>query len=213
MNGNLLEAIQSLVKVKKVDADIVFDALEMVLLTAYKKETGSNAKTSIKLNRETGDYQIFEEKTVVESIDPESENAINEITVEDAKKIDRSYEAGDLLSIDVTPKNFGRIAAQTAKQVMIQKLREAERGSSMKNSPAAQAMSSPAPSSGANPGRFSWIWAAAKASFHMQNRSKAKNSKPMTRSSATFLKSRKPPRTGNHPFQNPSGTSEETFRT
>lgn len=129
MNGNLLEAIQSLVKVKKVDADVVFDALEMVLLTAYKKETGSNAKTSIKLNRETGDYQIFEEKTVVESIDPESENAINEITVEDAKKIDRSYEAGDLLSIDVTPKNFGRIAAQTAKQVMIQKLREAERGS------------------------------------------------------------------------------------
>ena len=108
MNGNLLEAIQSLVKVKKVDADIVFEALEMVL-TAYKKETGSNAKTSIKLNRETGDYQIFEEKTVVESIDPESENAINEITVEDAKKIDRSYEAGDLLSIDVTPKNFGRI--------------------------------------------------------------------------------------------------------
>ena len=67
MNGNLLEAIQSLVKVKKVDADVVFDALEMVLLTAYKKETGSNAKTSIKLNRETGDYQIFEEKTVVES--------------------------------------------------------------------------------------------------------------------------------------------------
>ena len=129
MNGNLLEAIQSLVKVKKVDADVVFDALEMVLLTAYKKEMGSNAKTSIKLNRETGDYQIFEEKTVVESIDPESENAINEITVEDAKKIDRSYEAGDLLSIDVTPKNFGRIAAQTAKQVMIQKLREAERGS------------------------------------------------------------------------------------
>ena len=59
MNGNLLEAIQSLVKVKKVDADVVFDALEMVLLTAYKKETGSNAKTSIKLNRETGDYQIF----------------------------------------------------------------------------------------------------------------------------------------------------------
>lgn len=90
MNGNLLEAIQSLVKVKKVDADVVFDALEMVLLTAYKKETGSNAKTSIKLNRETGDYQIFEEKTVVESIDPESENAINEITVEDAR---RSTEA------------------------------------------------------------------------------------------------------------------------
>lgn len=65
MNGNLLEAIQSLVKVKKVDADVVFDALEMVLLTAYKKETGSNAKTSIKLNRETGDYQILKKRPLL----------------------------------------------------------------------------------------------------------------------------------------------------
>lgn len=66
---------------------------------------------------------------VVEEIDPDSENAVNEISVEDAKKIDKSYEAGDMLRIEVTPKNFGRVAAQTAKQVMIQKLREAERGS------------------------------------------------------------------------------------
>lgn len=129
MNGNLIEAVKGLVKAKKVDEDVVFDALEMMLLTAYKKETGSNTKTSVSLNRETGDYHIYAEKTVVETIDPASENAVNEITVEDAKKIDKSYEAGDMLQIDVTPKNFGRVAAQTAKQVMIQKLREAERGS------------------------------------------------------------------------------------
>lgn len=129
MNGNLIEAVKGLVKAKKVDENVVFDALEMMLLTAYKKETGSNAKTSVSLNRETGDYHIYAEKTVVETIDPASENAVNEITVEDAKKIDKSYEAGDMLQIDVTPKNFGRVAAQTAKQVMIQKLREAERGS------------------------------------------------------------------------------------
>ena len=130
MDGKvLLEAVEGLVKIKKVDRNIVFDALEMVLLTAYKKESGTNAKASVTLNRETGEYKIYEEKTVVEVIDPESENAINEITVTDAKKIDRSYEAGDMLRIDVTPKNFGRVAAQSAKQVMIQKLREAERGS------------------------------------------------------------------------------------
>ncbi len=129
VNLDLIEAIKGLVKAKKVDEKIVFDALEMVLLTAYKKETGSNAKSSVTLNRETGDYHIYEEKMVVEEIDPDSENAVNEISVEDAKKIDKSYEAGDMLRIEVTPKNFGRVAAQTAKQVMIQKLREAERGS------------------------------------------------------------------------------------
>ena len=129
MNLDLIEAIKGLVKAKKVDEKIVFDALEMVLLTAYKKESGSNAKTSVTLNRETGDYHIYEEKTVVEEIDPLAENAINEITVADAKKIDKTYEAGDMLRIHVTLKNFGRVAAQPAKPVMIQKLREAERGS------------------------------------------------------------------------------------
>lgn len=130
MDGKvLLEAVEALVKIKKVDRNMVFDALEMVLLTAYKKESGSNAKASVSLNRETGEYKIYEEKTVVDEIHEDSENAINEITVEEAKKIDRSYEAGDMLRINVTPKNFGRVAAQAAKQVMIQKLREAERGS------------------------------------------------------------------------------------
>jgi N utilization substance protein A len=129
VNNNLLQAVNFLVDKKKVEADVVFDALEMVLLTAYKKEMGSNAKTSISLDRTTGEYKIYEEKTVVEVIDPESENAINEITVENAKKISKDYEAGDMLRVDVTPKDFGRVAAQAAKQVLIQKLREAERGS------------------------------------------------------------------------------------
>lgn len=129
MNSNLLEAVKGLVKLKKVDENIVFDALEMVLLTAYKKESGSNAKTSISLDRTTGDYHIYAEKNVVENVNPESENAINEISVSEAKKINKDYEAGDMLRIEVTPKDFGRVAAQAAKQVLIQKLREAERGS------------------------------------------------------------------------------------
>ncbi len=129
MNGNLIEAIKGLAKIKKVDEEVIFDALDMVLLTAYKRESGSNAKASVSLNRETGDYHIYEEKIVMDEVNPESEESVNQISLADAKKIDRSYEVGDMLQIDVTPKDFGRVAAQAAKQVMIQKLREAERGS------------------------------------------------------------------------------------
>lgn len=129
MNGNLIEAIKGLAKIKKVDEEVIFDALDMVLLTAYKRESGSNAKASVSLNRETGDYHIYEEKIVVDTVNPESEEAINQISLAEAKAIDRGYEVGDMLRIDVTPKDFGRVAAQAAKQVMIQKLREAERGS------------------------------------------------------------------------------------
>lgn len=128
MNEQLLNAVEVLVKVKKVPESVVFSALESVLLTAYKRETGSNANTSVSIDRTTGEYHIYAEKNVVETVDPESENAASQISVADAKKINPMYEAGDILQIEVTPKNFGRMAAQTAKQVMIQKLREAERG-------------------------------------------------------------------------------------
>ena len=129
VNEQLLTAVDYLVKTKKVPEHVVYSALESVLLTAYKKETGSNANTSASIDRATGDYHIYAEKVVVDTVDPESENAINEISVADAKKINRQYEAGDRLQIEVTPKNFGRMAALSAKQVMVQKLREAERGS------------------------------------------------------------------------------------
>ncbi len=128
MNEQLLNAVEVLVKAKKVPESVVFSALESVLLTAYKRETGSNANTSVSIDRTTGAYHIYAEKNVVETVDPESENAASQISVADAKKINPMYEAGDILQIEVTPKNFGRMAAQTAKQVMIQKLREAERG-------------------------------------------------------------------------------------
>ena len=127
-NDELLQAVNALVKLKKVPENIVFDALEMVLLTAYKKEQGNGVKASISLDRETGKYKIYADKFVAD-INPEDEDAINKITVEEAKKINPEYEEGAYIRIDVTPKDFGRTAAQTAKQVLIQKLREAERGS------------------------------------------------------------------------------------
>ena len=123
MNKELLSAIEYLSKEKGVTADVICDSLEAVLITAYKKEYDGNPNATVRLDRLTGDYSIVFPKTVVAEVADEE----NEISLEDARAIDKGYEEGDEILVDVTPKNFGRIAAQAAKQVMIQRLREAER--------------------------------------------------------------------------------------
>lgn len=123
MNKELLSAIEYLSKEKGVTADVICDSLEAVLITAYKKEYDGNPNATVRLDRLTGDYSIVSPKTVVAEVADEE----NEISLEDARVIDKGYEEGDEILVDVTPKNFGRIAAQAAKQVMIQRLREAER--------------------------------------------------------------------------------------
>ena len=123
MNKELLSAIEYLSKEKGVTADVICDSLEAVLITAYKKEYDGNPNATVRLDRLTGDYSIVSPKTVVAEVADEE----NEIYLEDARGIDKGYEEGDEILVDVTPKNFGRIAAQAAKQVMIQRLREAER--------------------------------------------------------------------------------------
>ncbi len=123
MNKELLNAIAFLSKEKGVSTDVICDSLEAVLITAYKKEPEANPVADVELNRETGDYRIVAAQTVVDEV----ENPHSEISLEDARKINPDYEVGDVVNVDVTPDNFGRIAAQAAKQVMIQRLREAER--------------------------------------------------------------------------------------
>ncbi len=123
MNKELLSAIEYLSKEKGVTADVICDSLEAVLITAYKKEYDGNPNATVRLDRLTGDYSIVSPKTIVAEVADEE----NEISLEDARAIDKEYEEGDEILVDVTPKNFGRIAAQAAKQVMIQRLREAER--------------------------------------------------------------------------------------
>lgn len=123
MNKELLSAIEYLSKEKGVTADVICDSLEAVLITAYKKEYDGNPNATVRLDRLTGDYSIVSPKTVVAEVADEE----NEISLEYARAIDKGYEEGDEILVDVTPKNFGRIAAQAAKQVMIQRLREAER--------------------------------------------------------------------------------------
>ncbi|WP_395754406.1 transcription termination factor NusA [uncultured Megasphaera sp.] len=123
MNKELLNAIAYLSKEKGVSADVICDSLEAVLITAYKKEPDANPNAVVELNRLTGDYKILAPKTVVETV--EDEDA--EISLAMAQILDPEYSVGDVINVNVTPKNFGRVAAQAAKQVMIQRLREAER--------------------------------------------------------------------------------------
>ncbi len=128
MNEQLLQAVEILVKTKKIPEAVVFDALESVFLTAYKREKNSGETISVSIDRQTGDYHIYAEKRVVDAVSEVPEEAANEISTEDAKKINAAYAPGDILHIEVTPKDFGRTAALAAKQVLIQKMREAERG-------------------------------------------------------------------------------------
>ena len=117
-----LTALDNIVKEKKIDRELVLEAMELALTSAYKKHTGKpNGKVII--NRDTGEIKIYSYITVVEEV---VEDDI-EITLKDAKKINKLLEIGDTIDTEVEPKDFGRIATSTAKQVIIQKIREAER--------------------------------------------------------------------------------------
>ena len=124
MNKELLEALTALCREKGVSADVILDALDAALVAAYKKNFNSAQNVEVAIDRETGSVKVMAQKTVVEEVmDP-----MEEICLDDAKEISGQYQLGDVVNIEVTPKNFGRIAAMTAKQVVTQRLREAERG-------------------------------------------------------------------------------------
>lgn len=123
MNAEFIDAINQIEKEKGIDKEILFEAIEVSLVTACKKNFGTSQNVKVVINRENGDVAVFAQKTVAEEV--EDENL--EISLEEARLIKKSYELGDIVDIVVTPKNFGRISAQTAKQVVLQKIREAER--------------------------------------------------------------------------------------
>ena len=120
----MLLAMEELEKENGMEPGSLMEAIETALVTAYKRDfdsTADNAKVVV--DKETGDYHVFVEKEVVEEV----EDGNTQISVEDAKKINKSLVVGDTAQIEIMPKNFGRIAAGTAKQVIIQKIREASR--------------------------------------------------------------------------------------
>jgi len=123
MNGEFLQAIEQIAKEKGIKEDVLFEAIDAALVTAYKKNYGTSQNVKVTINRQNGDVDVFAKKTVVDV----PKDDLLEISLEEAKRINRNYDIGDIVEIKVTPKNFGRIAAQTAKQVVVQRIREAER--------------------------------------------------------------------------------------
>ena len=123
MNTELLEALTILEKEKDISKETLLDAIENSLINACKNHFGKADNIKVIMDRETCDYQLIQEKTVVDEVMDD----VEEISLEDAKNIDKKYEIGDIVQIPVESKSFGRIATQNAKNLILQKIREEER--------------------------------------------------------------------------------------
>jgi len=122
-NRELIEALDQLEKEKDIKKDVILEALENSLVAACKNNFGRADNIKVYIDRETGVVNVYAMKKVVEEVtDP-----VTQISLEEARKKDIALNVGDTINIEVTPKNFGRIAAQKAKQVVVQKIREEER--------------------------------------------------------------------------------------
>ena len=122
-SAEFMEALEEIVKEKGIDKEVIFEAIETSLVSACKKNFGTSQNIKVVMDRENGNIDVYAQKDVVEEV----EDPMLQISLEDARKINSVYQIGDVVDIVVTPKNFGRISAQTAKQVVVQKFREAER--------------------------------------------------------------------------------------
>ena len=124
MNSEFLIALNEIEKEKNISKDILLDAIDAALVSAYKRNYNTNQNNIVvNIDRESGEVKVYVQKEVSENIEDE----LCQITLEDAKKIDGKYEIGDIVNIEDKPADFGRIAAQTAKQVVMQRIKEAER--------------------------------------------------------------------------------------
>jgi len=124
VNSEFIDALTQLEKDKGISKDVLIEAIEAALISGYKKNFHSAQNVRVEVNRETGEVKVYARKNVVEEVmDPRLE-----ISLEAAREINPNYQLDDIIEIEVTPRDFGRIAAQTAKQVVTQRIREAERG-------------------------------------------------------------------------------------
>ena len=123
MNNELLEALNILEKEKDISKDTLLEAIENSLITACKNHFGKSDNIKVNINPETCEFHVYAEKTVVEEVQDEA----LEISIGNAKMVDSKYELGDIVNVEVKSKEFGRIATQSAKNVILQKIREEER--------------------------------------------------------------------------------------
>jgi N utilization substance protein A len=148
-----IKAVDHIAAEKNISKDVVFEAMELALATAYKKNFNALTNVRVDLNRKTGEIKVYSVLTVVDKIEDEEEeeeiieeenevegeelskkedkNSIVKISLEEARKIVSNINVGETIEEEITPKDFGRVAASTAKQVIMQKIREAERNSIM----------------------------------------------------------------------------------
>lgn len=124
MSAELIHALEQLEKEKGINKDLLIDAIEAALVSAYKKNFGPAQNARIYFDRGTGEVKVFALKKAT----MQPKNDLYDISLEIAKKIDASVEENGMIEVEVTPKTFGRIAAQAAKQVVVQRIKEAERG-------------------------------------------------------------------------------------
>ena len=123
-NKELILALEELEKEKGIKKEYVLESIETALVTAYKRNYDSNAdNVKVTMHPESGEIHVIAEMEVVETVEDDK----TQINLEDAKKVNKNLEVGDTAQVEIIPRNFGRIAAQTAKQVIIQKIREASR--------------------------------------------------------------------------------------
>lgn len=123
MSAELIYALNQIEKEKGISKDMLIEAIEAALISAYKRNFGVVQNVKVAIDRATGDVKVFALKKVTES----PENDLLEISIEEARSINKDFQIDDNVEVEVTPRDFGRIAAQTAKQVIVQRIREAER--------------------------------------------------------------------------------------
>ncbi len=127
--SDFMNAIDDLIQEKGLTKEIVMEAIESALVAAYKKNYGTSQNVRVAFDGDLDGLEVLMRKDVVEEVEDE----FTQISLQDAMEIDDRYQVGDVVEYQVTPQNFGRIAAQTAKQVVVQKIREAERGMVFEN--------------------------------------------------------------------------------
>jgi transcription termination factor nusA len=125
MNEDFILALDELEKDKNIDKEIILEALEKALIKSYQKNYDNAENVDVIVDKQTGDIEVFALREVVDDVN----DNINEISLKEAKEVDKNLDIGDIARIKIAPKNFGRVAAQTARNIVIQKIRDAQRDS------------------------------------------------------------------------------------
>ena len=125
MNEEFMLALDELEKDKNIDKSVILEALEKALIKSYQKNYDNAENVDVVVDKETGNIEVFALRTVVDEVN----DNVNEISLKEANEIDKELGIGDIARIKIAPKNFGRVAAQTARNIVIQKIRDAQRDS------------------------------------------------------------------------------------